>query len=85
MNTINITKSSPKQDWEITHSEVTMKAMELNSPVLYNCIQMHRYGDVTWEQAMQMAALVLSAHNKEIMKQLIEMKSQQIPVAFIEK
>jgi hypothetical protein len=34
---------------------------------------------------MQMAALVLSAHNKEIMKQLIEMKSQQIPVAFIEK
>ena len=55
-----------------TPSEIARFALDGNHAILWQCVQAHRHGKYTWEQAMQVAALsqaeTIAILNKECMR-----------------
>ena len=60
-----------------TKNEIAQFAAEGNHTILWHCVQMHRHGKYTWEQAMQVAAFsqaeALAILNKEHVRLLMRM------------
>jgi len=64
---------------ELTRNNVERLAAEENYIYLYNAIQLYkRDPNVTWEQAMQLAAIDLSKVVKELQKLLVDVHFKQI-------
>jgi len=63
-----------------TPEEVEVFAIEGNHLILYRCIQNYRAGKITWDQAMQLAAVSQAAAlgeetSKQVMERLNESKA----------
>lgn len=52
--------------------EVERYAVEGNYPILYTCIQVGQQANMTWEETMQMAAIVQAAQLKLAAKMAVD-------------
>ena len=72
MTTININHLS-------STNEVSIFAMKGNHILLWQCIQAHKAGLYTWEQAMQVAAVAQAETIAELTRKLVDCVSRSQP------
>lgn len=69
------------EDKRMTQSEIYTLAVENNYSTLYNCINMYYYkgeSKVSWEQAMEIAAITLSKQNAELQAELLHIHETSV-------
>jgi hypothetical protein len=59
-----------------TRDDVRELAIKSDDPILYRCIQMHEHGYLSWEQAMQLAAISLSEQCSYYKNELFKLKAE---------
>ena len=55
--TLTEKQAGEKSARQLSQEEVTLLAIRMNAPILYNCCQMAMHGSCTWAEAMQIAAI----------------------------
>lgn len=63
----------------MTPEDVERFSIELNSVILHRCIMQHMVGSVTWEQAMQIAAVELAKQNSKLLSEIQSILTNQRP------
>jgi hypothetical protein len=67
----------------MTPAEVKQYAFDNNLYILYRYCCMFEAGQLTWEQAMQTAAVHLAMENKSMANQLISISQRSIPAPYV--
>lgn len=69
------TEDGAIQGWAVTRHEILKLGMD--DPVLHNCLTLWRAGDVTWDEAMGLAALELSKANRVLAAKMTKYLEEQ--------